>query len=127
MKIGFLFHTFSPAPMIGPIRHTHALAKGLASRGNEVAIITSLADVPQSTSLEETEQGVRIIRLPVSARLGHWIVSASLKPTLSRERFDVIHAQGYRNYFTEAGSSYAKATGTPFFVTPRGSMLGYRH
>src|SRR3989449_2931417 len=127
MKIGLISYTFSPAPMTGPIRHVGALAKGLAKRGHEVAIVTSLADVPPRTVSDETEAGVHVIRLRVVGRWGHWIRCPALRSTLANERFDIVHSQGYRNYFTDVAASFSTATRTPFIITPRGSLLGYRH
>jgi glycosyltransferase involved in cell wall biosynthesis len=38
----------------------------------------------------------------------------------------VVHAQGYRNYFTEASAIYSKRSQFPLVITPGGSLLGYK-
>src|SRR5437773_11853268 len=89
--------------------------------------MTSDADVPGSTrNLEESDRIV-IQRLQTQWRWGHWIVCPDLEKHLREDDFDIIHAQSYRNYFSEVGAKVAFLRGIPFVLTPRGSLRGYRY
>ena len=90
-------------------------------------ILTADADIPPETPPEEESGGVRIRRLRVSQRWGHWVRCPDLKSELPRGEFDVIHANGYRNYFTEVAAASCRKNNTPLVITPAGSLLGYKY
>jgi len=127
MRIALVIFSFFPSKTTGPIRHIAALARGLAERGNDVAILTSAADLPAGTPLSERTDGVKVERLRVAWKWGHWIQCPDLRARLVQGRFDVIHAQLYRNYFTETAAKASRKSGVPLVITPRGSLLGYRY
>src|SRR5438309_1068344 len=127
MRIALVIFSYYPAPTIGPIRHVAALSRGLAEKGHDVTIMTSTADVPPATPLFEEIDGVKIERIPVAFRWGHWIRCPDLRLRLIHGRFDLFHTQLYRNYFTEATAKASRSSGVPMIITPRGSLLGYRY
>jgi glycosyltransferase involved in cell wall biosynthesis len=67
------------------------LAEGLARRGHAVTVLTHrhLPELP----LESSENGVRVLRAPVAARIGKALVSPAILPRTLREvpRSDVLH------------------------------------
>jgi len=127
MRIALVIFSYYPAPTIGPVRHVAALSRGLAEKGHDVTIVTSTADVPPTTPLFEEIDGVKIERIPVAFRWGHWIRCPDLRLRLVKGRYDVFHTQLYRNYFTEATAKASRTSGVPIIITPRGSLLGYRY
>ncbi len=68
-----------------------ALAEGLANRGHQVSILTHRhrPELP----LESTENGVRVVRAPVAARVGKALVSPAILARALSEvpRADVLH------------------------------------
>lgn len=67
------------------------LAEGLASRGHDVRVLTHrhLPELPE----ESDENGVRVVRAPVAARVGKALVSPAILARALRElpRADVLH------------------------------------
>src|SRR5437667_7123457 len=113
--------------MTGPIRHIDALSRLLARRGHDVTIFTAMLGVPKGTAPEEERQGVTIERLKVAGQWGHWARCPELGALLVRRRFDVVHAQSYRNYLTHVAAKVCAHNGIPFVLTPRGSLLGFEY
>ena len=56
--------------------YSERLAKALAARGHEVTVLTSQFD--KSLPLEETVDGVRVIRMPVLMRLSKGVIMPSI-------------------------------------------------
>ena len=77
--------------------------------------------------MEEERQGVTIERLRVGGQWGHWARCPEFRASLARRRFDVVHAQSYRNYLTHVASKVCARLGIPFVLTPRGSLLGFEY
>lgn len=71
--------------------YVERLAKGLAARGHAVSILTHAHAA--GLSAEETDEGVRVVRAPVLARVGKALVSPAILAAARRElsRCDVLH------------------------------------
>ncbi len=71
--------------------YTERLAKALAKRGHEVTVLTSQYD--PSTQLEETKDGVNIVRVPVLFRISKGVIMPTIGPTATRlvRENDVVH------------------------------------
>src|SRR2546426_6693485 len=113
--------------MNGPIRHVDALSRLLAHRGHEVTVFTALIGVPQGTLLKEEMEGVMIERFRVAGEWGHWTRCPEFRGALERGRFEIVHAQSYRNYLTHVAAKVCERAGIPFVLTPRGSLLGFEY
>jgi len=70
----------------GLTAYARRLAEGLADRGHSVTVLTSRhrADLPR----EETIRGVRVVRLPIVARLSRGVVMPSFPARLWKEMRD---------------------------------------
>jgi len=68
------------------------LARALAARGHEVAILAARHE-PGLPTRETTPQGIRITRLPVAARFDRAVIMPTLLPAAIREMraADVVH------------------------------------
>jgi len=119
--------SFLPAKMNGPIRHVDSLSRLLARRGHDVTVFTALIGVPTGTLLKEKRQGVMIERFKVAGQWGHWTRCPEFGPALERGRFELVHAQSYRNYLTHAAAKVCERAEIPFVLTPRGSLRGFEY
>jgi glycosyltransferase involved in cell wall biosynthesis len=71
--------------------YTERLAKALAARGHQVTVFTSQFD--KNLPLEETVDGVRIIRFPIIFRISKGVISTTIGYTATKlvKDADVIH------------------------------------
>ncbi|XXX78787.1 glycosyltransferase family 4 protein [Sorangium sp. So ce134] len=109
MRILFVVQNYPPER--GPVRYTASLAAGLAARGHDVRVLTALPHYPDGIPhagfgrllpKEATEDGVRVVRLPVVMASNTELVrrlagmasfaAASLPPALLGARPDVVVA-----------------------------------
>jgi glycosyltransferase involved in cell wall biosynthesis len=54
--------------------YAERLAKGLVARGHEVTVMTSHTHVPRSHPVDATEDGVRVVRVPVLFRVSKGVI-----------------------------------------------------
>lgn len=71
--------------------YTERLAKALVKRGHDVTVLTSQYD--PSTQLEETKDGIHIVRVPVLFRISKGVIMPTIGPIATRlvRENDVIH------------------------------------
>lgn len=117
---------YLPAPITGPIRHVSRLSRGLAARGHDVHILTTDRDVQGNPPETEVEDGVHIHRLP-GFGLGHLTFARGVGSTLDELNPDIVHSQGYRNWFSLIAARWSSRAGRPFVLTPRGSLRAFEH
>lgn len=110
-RILMLSWEYPPVLVGGLGRHVHALATSLAAAGHTVTVATRHGHYPDGTpaALDETVDGVRIVRAPQDAPLldfdtttllpwtmafNHALTRTALRATRTQE-FDVIHAHDW--------------------------------
>ena len=96
--------------------YTERLAKALVKRGHEVTVFTTQFD--KSTPIEETVDGVHIIRSPVLFRISKGVISPKFGFTATKlvAKTDVIHLQ--LPQFDAAGVALrGRLIGVPSVVT----------
>ena len=71
LRVGFVCNEYPDAPHGGLGVVTRVLARGLQARGHRVRVIGSYTDA--SDEVQETDQGVQVLRLPESVGPGGWI------------------------------------------------------
>jgi glycosyltransferase involved in cell wall biosynthesis len=106
----------------GLTAYAKRLAEGLARRGHSVTVLTSRhdADLP----LEETIAGVRVVRLPVAARLSRGVLMPSLPAALWR-RMRESDAVQIHSPLPEAPlvTLYGRMLGRPVVFTHHGDVV----
>ncbi|MDE2979869.1 MAG: glycosyltransferase family 4 protein [Gemmatimonadota bacterium] len=85
-------------PEVGGLEsHVHYLCRGLAKRGHDVTVITSLSQ--PGLAREEVREGIRIHRTPLPARTPvGWSIHALGSTPRTRaavQRADIVHAQAF--------------------------------
>ena len=90
MRILHALTYFSPH-ISGLTIYVERLARGLVRSGHEVTVLTSHYD--HALPLEETIDGVRIVRVPVVARLSKGVIMPTVGQVASRlmKRHDLVH------------------------------------
>lgn len=100
-----LFH-----PHVGGVEsHVGAIASGLAARGHDVTVLTTLLP---GTAPEEAQNGFRILRLRQAARLFSTPITPSLSGEVERGGFDLVHAHSpppLTAYYAALGARRASA------------------
>lgn len=125
MKI--LLWTTNYYPYIGGIeRLVHNLAGELIRQGHEVLVLT---DAPKKThGLEDSIDGVRIIRLPFSHALLNKQLALiketmqSVIDVISTFRADLVHIHGWYETFAFYQVRIAEKLSLPFFLTVHGLL-----
>ena len=121
MRIAFV--TGHYLPFAGGVEtHVEQIASRLASRGDDVTVLTQ-ADDPSHPS-QETICGVRIERFPVPVPSRHFAISPSLGRALRARRrdWDVVHVHGYHSI---APLLAAFAGARPLVFTPHYHGTGH--
>lgn len=111
------------APYVGGTEiHTGEVATELARRGHRVTVLTT--DVGNKLPPEEVIDGVRVIRVPagpprldlyVAPKLGRVIEREPWE--VERERWDVVHVQGYHTAVAPMALRSAHRAGIPTALT----------
>lgn len=117
-------------PRVGGIESAlEDLARGLASRGCAVTLITTTpADTPHDNVVVDGDPALRIIRLPLR-RLPRWDVALQpraldlLRSALLAARPDVVHAHSVYSPLALASLRVARRLGIPSVLTSH-SLLG---
>ena len=139
-RILLLSWEYPPVLVGGLGRHVHALATSLAAAGHTVTVATRHGNHPDGTpaALDETVDGVRIVRAPQDAPLldfdtttllpwtmafNHALTRAALRATRTQE-FDVVHAHDW--LVTHAAVTLKHHLDVPLVATVHSTEAG-RH
>jgi glycosyltransferase involved in cell wall biosynthesis len=130
VKLLHVVPTYLPATRYGgPIYSVHALCAALARRGHEVHVYTTNVDGPDNSAVPlgvATElDGVRVWyfstgagrRLYRSPDMGH-----ALDRTIAS--FDIVHLHSVFLWPTTKAARTARRAGVPYFLAPRGMLVG---
>jgi glycosyltransferase involved in cell wall biosynthesis len=106
----------------GMARSSAALCRALARRGHDVTVATALLD--GGPPLDETVDGVRVLRFPGPALLTHFLVpwAPGLGAFLRREidSVDVVHLHGHRSGFALTAARALRACGRSWVLQTAG-------
>jgi glycogen(starch) synthase len=106
MRVLMLSWEYPPVMVGGLGRHVHALATALAAAGHEVTVVTRHRD---GSALQETVDGVRVVRVPEdppkfplatetllawTMAFNHALTRTALKAVIADE-YDVVHAHDW--------------------------------
>jgi glycosyltransferase involved in cell wall biosynthesis len=122
--------------MGGPTVKVRALAKGLASSGNKVTVLSVdlgldsqrqevIGAVPTRWGFEAKENGVEAVYLRTRARYRALTWNPGVR-VFCRERlsgFDLIHIYGLYDFLGPQVASECRRTGRPYVVEPMGMFL----
>lgn len=130
MRILQVVPTYYPAVRYGgPVRSVHGLAKALARRGHDVHVYTTSVDGDQDLDVQLGEgielDGVQIhyFAVPALRRL-YWAPALGRKLRESVSEFDIVHLHSVYLWPTWAAARAARSFGVPYFISPRGMLVG---
>ena len=111
----------------GPSVAIHAMARGVAALGADVAVVTTNADgdgelpVPVDRDVIEASVTYRYFRRSLN---GDWKFSLPLAAWLRHNvrRFDVVHVHALFSYATIPACRLAARAGVPFILRPLGTL-----
>ena len=114
--------TFYHPHWTGLTAYAKRMAEGLAARGHTVTVLASqhTADLP----LEETINGVRVVRLPYIARVSRTVLMPAFPTTVARliAEHDVVHIHTPMPELALV-TGLARAIGKPSIVTHQGDVV----
>ena len=99
------------------------IANKLAKQGNQVTIATvETAHTPKKQIESTIDSQVTILWHKPLFKFSNYHYSPRLSVLLSRDNYDIIHAHSYRHYGTYIGAKIAQKTGSPYILSPYGSI-----
>ncbi len=114
--------TFYHPHWTGLTAYAKRIAEGLASRGHTVTVLTSQhkSDLP----LEETIEGVRVIRLPFIARISRGVIMPSFPAATAKliAEHDIVHVHTPM-LETAVVTGIARTLGKPSLITHQGDLV----
>jgi glycosyltransferase involved in cell wall biosynthesis len=130
MKILHVVPSYLPAWRYGgPIRSVHGLARAQAAAGDEVTVFTTDADGPGRLDVP-AQHAVGIDGVTVRYFARGFPRRLFRAPDLGRELarrvgdFDVVHLHSVFLWPTRAAARAAERARVPFYVSPRGMLVG---
>lgn len=111
-----LFVTARYPPYTGGTEiHTYEVARRLTARGYRVSVLTT--DPQGSLSADEEAAGVRILRVRAWPARGDLYFAPGIFRSIMRDRWDIIHCQGYHTLVAPLAMLGAIRSRTPYIVT----------
>lgn len=95
--------------------HTYEVARRLAGWGDTVAIVTT--DREGELPPNERIAGVDVIRVRASPRRSDLYFAPTLPDVITRERWDVVHCQGYHTLVPPVAMAAAHRAGIPYVLS----------
>jgi glycosyltransferase involved in cell wall biosynthesis len=103
-------------PHVGGIEtHTYEVARRLAREGVDVTVLTT--DTSGRLPVREEVDGVQIRRVDAWPRRRDWAFAPGIYQSITRERWDVVHCQGYRTFVAPLTMLAALRSDKPYLVT----------
>jgi glycosyltransferase involved in cell wall biosynthesis len=103
-------------PFMGGVEtHVYEVSRRLVQQGFEVTVVTTNPD--GNLPIEETREGVQIVRVAAWPRQRDFCVSPELYRLIASRRWDIIHCQGYHTLFTPLAMLAAWRAGLPYVVS----------
>jgi glycosyltransferase involved in cell wall biosynthesis len=110
----------------GPAHTALEISKRLAPSGYTSVVYTSDYQA-QGSPKGEVIDSVTVHRLHTIFPIMQYCMAPGLDDALDSCNPSLVHAHGYRNFFTERAFEYAKRTRVPFLISAHGSVGGFRH
>jgi glycosyltransferase involved in cell wall biosynthesis len=103
-------------PFIGGTEiHTYEVARRMVAAGHHVTVLTT--DVSQALPAEEESDGVRVLRVSAWPAKSDYYFAPEIYKVIQREKWDLIHCQGYHTFVAPIAMLAANHSGTPYVVT----------
>lgn len=95
--------------------HTYEVARRLAAAGHDVTVLTT--DPSKRLMAVEQTEGVHVRRVPAWPANRDYYFAPGIYRTITRNRWDIIHCQGYHTLVAPLTMLAAWHSKTPFVVT----------
>src|SRR3989344_1173299 len=129
LKILHIVPTYLPAYRYGgPIASVHALNRALVAQKHDVTVFTTNVDGPDNLKVPlgvpQIIDGVKVVYFPVG-RFRSWFYSADMRKALAEKTkgYDIVHITSVFLSASALGAHYAKKSGVPYLISPRGSLM----
>jgi glycosyltransferase involved in cell wall biosynthesis len=99
----------------GTAIHVHEVAQRLVAAGVDVTVVTTVLE--RSEAGRTIEQGIPVVRTRAWPRGTDLYVAPALARVLRRERFDLVHCQGYHTFVAPISMLSALRSHVPYVVT----------
>ncbi|MBN2336459.1 glycosyltransferase family 4 protein [Candidatus Bathyarchaeota archaeon] len=104
-------------------RRVLTVSRVLADEGHEVTVASAARSPEEKRRVESlASPDVKLLWHMPLFRFSNFSYSPGLFDMLSRGGYDLVHAHSYRHYGTYVGSILKKKTGTPYVLSPYGSI-----
>jgi glycosyltransferase involved in cell wall biosynthesis len=112
----------------GPIFAVHGLCRALVARGHDVEVLTTNVDGPGDSAVPlvtpVTLDGVQVRYFPSRAlRRLYWSPPLARAMHRGTHQFDVVHLHSVFLWPTWAAARFARGTGIPYVISPRGMLV----
>lgn len=125
MKVVRIVDGYAYPSMVGPNVFINVLSTGLAKRGHKCIIYSIITG--NEPLVNDEINGYFVKNYKAFLRLWSFPLSIKLIIAVLRERADVIHVHGYRCFHSELAAWIRILRGTPYILSPHGSLLGYKY
>lgn len=128
MRILQVIPSYLPATRYGgPIFSTHALAKALVERGNDVEVYTTYGGQDPKGGLPDSRSEIDgvIVNYFMPDRMPRlaWAPELGRKLKCEIQGFDIVHLHTVFLWPTWIAARHARAQGVPYIVSPRGMLV----
>ena len=118
MKIAQVNVYFNPFFVGGAEWYVYNISRRLVKMGHEVHVFTASKYLEQKAPREEVIDGIKVHRFPFKLNLSYRLkVWNGLADSLSKEKFDIIHAYDYAQSHDRTALRVGKKLGTPVVLT----------
>ncbi len=106
-------------PYVGGVEtHVYQVSRRLARAGVDVTVLST--DLSRKLPVEEVVEGVRLWRVPAWPARHDYYVAPGIYHAMQRERWDVVHCQGYHTFVPPIALLAALHAGMPYVLTFHG-------
>lgn len=120
MRVLRVIGDLGPDLHLGPAKQAYYLSRGLTRRGVTDIVYTCHIQTP------EVQSEIRSRFYRPLLNIGHYRASPAMLFDLLRDRGDLVHVHGYRNFQTDSGTFLSIMKELPLVMTAHGSIANFK-